>query len=440
MSGSARAGRELDMQSADTRVAEPVRAEPSPNGAAAASPSAAARVPHIKQLTGIRALAALWVLLFHFRPELIEAFGFLYPLIPLMNVGYLGVDLFFVLSGFILTFTHLDRMVVGWGPRKIVAFLWLRISRIWPVMMVMLLAWGLYLAFLATWTNDGGFHYALQPGRFLAHVFLVQAWTTAHHDWNPIDWSLSAEWMAYIAFTVLVVLLAKFRTQLSNRALVSLALLAVLPLVLVGIGFQDGSDLMWDGDKIVEGIVPLRVLTEFVGGAIVAVLVLRHGLTARLPWFLRPTVVLAVILVAIYVIHLNDPAVRVRFAVDWRINGHLMWGATETVLVVPLFLLLIGSLAVSGRDVTARFLSTRVLVWGGKVSFALYLVHWLLLDLMRRLLTSWGLVDEPSAWEFRLFVIAGIVGSFVAGHLLHHRVEEPCQRAMRKMLPRSIKV
>ncbi|AXX27493.1 acyltransferase [Actinosynnema pretiosum subsp. pretiosum] len=433
------------MQKADTQVTEQDaggRQElPAVNGSpSAASPSAASRVPHINQLTGIRALAALWVLLFHFRPELIEAFGFLYPLIPLMNVGYLGVDLFFVLSGFILTYTHLDRMIVGWGPRKMIAFLWLRLSRIWPVMFTMLIVWGCYLAWLATTTNDGGYHYALQPGRFLAHVFLVQAWGTAHHDWNPIDWSLSAEWMAYIAFCFLVVLLAKFRALLSSRALIGLALLAVLPIVLVGIGFQDGSDLMWDGDKVVEGMVPLRVLTEFVGGAIVAVLVLRHGLTAKLPWFLRPTVVLPLILVVIYAICLYDPAVRVRFAVDWRINGHLMWGATETVVVVPLFLLLVGSLAVSGRDVTSRFLSTKVMVWGGKVSFALYLVHWLLLDLMRRLLTSWGYVDDPSSWGYRLLLIAALVLSVVGGWLLHRYVEEPCQRSMRKMLPRSIKV
>jgi hypothetical protein len=42
-----------------------------------------------------------------------------------------------------------------------------------------------------------------------------------------------------------------------------------------------------------------------------------------------------------------------------------MWGATETVGVLPLFLLLIGSLAVSRRDPASWLLSTRMLVWDG---------------------------------------------------------------------------
>ena len=50
--------------------------------------------------------------------DLLSAFGFLHPLVPLFNVGYLGVDLFFVLSGFIMTYTHIDRMIDGWGRRR----------------------------------------------------------------------------------------------------------------------------------------------------------------------------------------------------------------------------------------------------------------------------------------------------------------------------------
>src|SRR3954447_22946867 len=95
----------------------------------------------IPQLTGVRALAALWVLTFHFRPELVSSFPFLGRLAPLFDAGYLGVDLFFVLSGFIMTYTHLNRMSEPWTPRKALGFLWLRLSRIWPVMFLVLLGW-----------------------------------------------------------------------------------------------------------------------------------------------------------------------------------------------------------------------------------------------------------------------------------------------------------
>ncbi|HEV8026146.1 MAG TPA: acyltransferase family protein, partial [Stellaceae bacterium] len=56
-------------------------------------------------LTGVRALAALWVMMYHFS---YIPFGALHLLenVPAVNAGYLGVDLFFILSGFIITHTH----------------------------------------------------------------------------------------------------------------------------------------------------------------------------------------------------------------------------------------------------------------------------------------------------------------------------------------------
>jgi peptidoglycan/LPS O-acetylase OafA/YrhL len=399
---------------------------------------------HIGQLTGIRAVAALWVLAFHFRPELLKSFGFLYPLVPLFNVGYLGVDLFFVLSGFILTFTHLDRMSEDWGPKKMAGFLWLRLSRIWPVLFFMLLVWGAYHAFSLEANNDGRLQGALDPSRFLSHVFLVHAWSTAHHDWNPVDWSLSAEWLAYLVFTVLVVILARMLVHVSSRALLVTAGVLTVPMVVIGMGFQDGSDLLWNGDTIVAGIVPLRVLTEFFAGAVVALLVMRHGSTVKMPWFLKPTAILVAIVLVVYAVQRWDPAPRFRFDQDWRINGHLMWGSTETVVVVPLFLLLIGSLAVSRRDPSTRLLASRVLVWGGKVSFSLYMVHWLFLDLARKVIsTKFVIPDDLSGWQswpYRLTVLVAIGLAVLSAHLVYRFVEEPCRRIMRTLLPSSMRV
>jgi peptidoglycan/LPS O-acetylase OafA/YrhL len=395
---------------------------------------------HIGQLTGIRAVAAVWVLAFHFRPELLKAFGFLYPLVPIFNVGYLGVDLFFVLSGFILTFTHLDRMAENWGPKKMAGFLWLRLSRIWPVLFFMLLVWGAYHAFSVEANNDGRLQAALDPSRFLEHVFLVHAWTTAHHDWNPVDWSLSAEWLAYLVFTVLVVVLARMLVHVSTRALLVVVAVLAVPMVVVGMGFQDGSDLLWNGDTIVGGIVPLRVLTEFFAGAVVALLVMRHGATVKLPWFLKPTAILATIVVVLYAVQRWDPAPRFRFDQDWRINGHLMWGSTETVVVVPLFLLLIGGLAIGDREPMAWLLRTRLLIWGGKVSFALYLVHWLVIDVMRHVIQiKLKLTDVPTSWEYRLIVLGFLALTILIAHVLHRFFEEPTRRAMRRMLPESMR-
>jgi peptidoglycan/LPS O-acetylase OafA/YrhL len=399
----------------------------------------AGRADFIPQLTGVRAIAALWVLVFHFRPELVSMFPFLGHFAPVFDVGYLGVDLFFVLSGFILTFTHLDRMTGPWSPRRAVGFLWLRLSRIWPVMFLVLLGWALYHAYEVVANRDASIEPWLSPARFLAHVALVQGWWIDPTDqYNPVDWSLSAEWLAYICFAGAVVVLAKLLAQVRSRTLVLLSLISVFPIVAVGMTMEDGSDLLLYHNALVPGLMQLRVLTEFFAGAFVALLVLRHGAKARLPWILRPTVVFAVIVALIFAVAAYDPFRRYNLNLDWRINGHMMWGSAETVIIVPLFLLLIGGLAISARDPLALLLRTRVLVWGGKISFALYLIHWLIIDAMRHVLNI-KLKLAPLTWEYRLIVLGCIGLAVLIAHVLHRYFEEPTRHTMRRMLPESMK-
>jgi peptidoglycan/LPS O-acetylase OafA/YrhL len=193
---------------------------------------------------------------------------------------------------------------------------------------------------------------------------------------------------------------------------------------------------------VIPGIIPLRVLTELFGGAIVSILVMRHA-GRSLPWFLKPSVVFVAIIALIYTAGLFTPRVP-RLGVDPLLYGQQTWGTSETVLVLPLFLLLIGSLALSRRDPLTRTLSSRLLVWGGRVSFALYLVHWLFVDAIRRFVTDGlGMQDTPEnwiTWQYRVVVVVGIALTVLAGHLLYRFVEEPCRRAMRRMLPASMDV
>ena len=63
----------------------------------------------IRQLTGLRIVAALWVVAFHFMFTPGDAYTeLLEPLRPVITTGALGVDLFYVLSGFVITLTYLD--------------------------------------------------------------------------------------------------------------------------------------------------------------------------------------------------------------------------------------------------------------------------------------------------------------------------------------------
>lgn len=106
------------------------------------------RGAEIKALTGLRIVAAVWVVLFHFRPILYEAApDFTETFAPVLDCGAQGVDLFFILSGFVLTWNYLDRMGPGWSTRATLHFLWLRLSRVWPVYLVTLHLAALWVIF-----------------------------------------------------------------------------------------------------------------------------------------------------------------------------------------------------------------------------------------------------------------------------------------------------
>ena len=96
------------------------------------------RTGEIKALSGLRIVAAVWVVLFHFRPLLASGVAGLQvsALAPVINGGAQGVDLFFILSGFVLTWNYLDRMGESWSTRATLHFLWLRLARVWPVYLV----------------------------------------------------------------------------------------------------------------------------------------------------------------------------------------------------------------------------------------------------------------------------------------------------------------
>jgi peptidoglycan/LPS O-acetylase OafA/YrhL len=97
----------------------------------------------IRQLTGIRFVAAAWVLLYHLQGPL-NNLGLLgIPVFDdVLRVGRLGVDLFFALSGFILTHTYLTRLGPKLKGRATVDFWWLRLARVYPVHLVMLVIAG----------------------------------------------------------------------------------------------------------------------------------------------------------------------------------------------------------------------------------------------------------------------------------------------------------
>jgi peptidoglycan/LPS O-acetylase OafA/YrhL len=130
----------------------------------------------IDSLTGLRTLAAAWVVIFHFKDEITKFFPHLpSPLFHFVNTGWLGVDVFFVLSGFVISYNYATTFATFNAPTYW-RYLWLRLARIYPLHLAVLAAYGVLLGLASL-----GFGNINNPDDFsisslLTYLLLIQAW------------------------------------------------------------------------------------------------------------------------------------------------------------------------------------------------------------------------------------------------------------------------
>ncbi|BBX75016.1 acyltransferase [Mycobacterium shinjukuense] len=371
------------------------------------------RSAEIKALTGLRIVAAAWVVLFHFRPMLGDAApGVRDALAPVLARGAQGVDLFFILSGFVLTWNYLDRMGRSWSARATLRFLWLRLARVWPVYLVTMHLAALWvIVTLHVGHVPSPAAGQLTAASYVRQILLVQLWFQPYFDgssWDGPAWSISAEWLAYLLFSPLVLVI--FRMQRAARAwtLMGLAFAASLPPValLVASG-SFYSPWSW---------LP-RIVTQFTAGALACAAVRRLRPTDRAR---RVAGYVCALLVVVIVSTL------------YLVAAHPLPGVHDGGGVVDaLFVPLVMTLAI-GAGGLPRPLSTRPMVYGGQISFCLYMVH----ELVH---TAWGwtveqfqLTPQDQPWKWN---IVGLLAIAVGGAiLLYHLVEEPARRWMRRMV------
>jgi peptidoglycan/LPS O-acetylase OafA/YrhL len=168
-------------------------------------------VSQIPALTGVRILAAAWVVVAHFRFEMFGLFPSTQFARSFVEGGYLGVEVFFILSGFIISHNYAGRFGrVSWSAYR--DFLMKRVARIYPVHLVTLLVVaGLVTAaalFGVTLNSEG----AHNPLNFLMNATMLQAVPPAF-AWNAPAWSISAEMGAYIAFPFLAVAVMRVKSR-----------------------------------------------------------------------------------------------------------------------------------------------------------------------------------------------------------------------------------
>ncbi|HLX65885.1 MAG TPA: acyltransferase [Puia sp.] len=163
---------------------------------------------YLSNLTPLRGMAAILVAVFHFE----MAIGRFVPAGTTMffEKSYLMVDLFFVLSGFIMLHVY-GRAFDGVLSRgQLRHFFVARFARTYPLHLFSLLLLVVIVRYLTNWGNPP--IVLEQPRDILPNVFLLQAFGVCHiYNWNIPSWSISAEWGAYLLFPFLALWISRQR-------------------------------------------------------------------------------------------------------------------------------------------------------------------------------------------------------------------------------------
>ncbi|HET6252579.1 MAG TPA: acyltransferase [Puia sp.] len=163
---------------------------------------------YLSNLTPLRGIAAILVAVFHFE----MAIGRFVPAATTMffEKSYLMVDLFFVLSGFIMLHVY-SRAFDGALPSgQLRHFFVARFARTYPLHLFTLLLLVVIVRYLTNWGNPPII--MEQPRDILPNVFLLQSFGVCKiFNWNIPSWSISAEWGAYLLFPFLALWISRQR-------------------------------------------------------------------------------------------------------------------------------------------------------------------------------------------------------------------------------------
>ncbi|MEV6112888.1 acyltransferase [Streptomyces sp. NPDC052109] len=354
---------------------------PARTGDTTARDSPAGAMPSLPSLTGLRWMAALLVFGLH-----VNNFGYFSGTGGRLvswgfGAGATGVSFFFVLSGFVLTWSARPR-------DRALAFWRRRIARIYPVHLVTL---AVALAMTYTLAHQP----RPTPKQAVSNVLLLHSWW---RPWwqtlNPVSWSLACEAFFYAAFPLLILLLRR----LGARGSVALGALSVTAVVVLA--WADAHH--WWAYELYS--FPAARLPEFVLGAVTARLVLLGrwrgpGLEASL----------ALAIIGYFLVPQVTP------------------GYSATVCTIAGFALLIPAAAVADVQGLPSLWRRRRLVRLGELSFAFYMIHLLVLRSATQLLGTkphFGLLAGLAVTTTAFAVSLGL------SWILYEAVERPARRLL----------
>ncbi len=350
-----------------------------------------------ESLDGLRGIAAIAVVLFHvnWSNHITET--------HLVREAYLFVDLFFILSGFVLSRAYSNRIHTF---RHAAEFLTLRLFRVYPLHIAVLFVFVLYEV-----AKLPAIHFGLVTHPFsgstsgwalVSNLFLVQSLTFfGPPTWNVPSWSISCEAVAYVVFAA-AACAGLFNVR--NIVLWALAVAAILYAVV----------LHYKGSLF--ALVDFGLLRCF-GGFCVGVAASKIPETdlARLPTAISNVAIVVLVASAMAVFSFSD--------------------GISDIAVVPIFGLLI-LLLQADRGFPARILKRPPIAFLGRISYSIYMVHWLLFMLAAVALKhavgeqavyqgEYFAMYRVNPWSGDLGVILMLILVVLVGSIIYRKIEAP---------------
>jgi peptidoglycan/LPS O-acetylase OafA/YrhL len=340
-------------------------------------------------IQAVRALAVLLVVLYHAD-------------IPGVHGGFLGVDVFFVVSGFVIT-NVLLRERASKGTTSIPGFYARRIRRILPAATVVLIATVFatyhWLSFITGGINaDDAKYVAAFVGNFHFATLGTQYFNASQPPSTLQQfWSLGVEEQFYLVWPVLFLLLTLPWRMLSPIA----RLVGALSLVI-------GTSLAWciietHQNEVWAFFSPLTHAWELALGALLAVV--GPHLRGR-----APRVGLSLAFAGLIAI----------LCCTWFYTSATLWPGTAVIVPVAATGMIIAGGSLRGPNSFGPLTKFPPIQWTGNISYSLYLVHWPIMAIA----TQYAIAPLPLHSEIELVVL-----SVALAAVLYYAIENPIRRS-----------
>lgn len=355
----------------------------------------------IRALTGVRGAAALIVAVHHFISKYyIHQFEnysnksiFGYVSFNYANHGYLMVELFFILSGFVLALSYDKKLNMLLTKQFYQAFMIKRFNRVYPLYFFSTIVY-FFLFNLDKIKN-------LEI--LLANFLFLELWLPKNYTLNNVSWSLCTEWFLYLLFPFMLLKKHKFNDQISLLFLIGIAVFLLAPILNTQKIYDDNVDFSLLELRMSNGTGAfLRCLGSYIVG------------------------------IAIYLIYQSKPSIVTFLGKYWYTIFLLIlifYGVEKTDIVLNI---LFGFLIIALTQINwlSNVLGSKIFYFLGLISYSIYLNHMIFLRFL-------NFSFKKGIWEesqiniligFGIFMFLTIFSSW----LTYKYIEVPCNNWLNK--------